>query len=185
VRRTKTSLHNALIGLAREKPYSSIAVKEILDRANVGRSTFYTHFRDKDDLLDSGIHELLRSIDTWSRSSTGPERLVAFSLPALQHIEEHRKAGHRKMPREGRIVMHEHLQDVLVRVITDELEKVRGCMLTPTLPADLIAHYLAGTFVLVLNWWVSRDAHWTAADADRRFRDLVTPTLRELFDGSH
>jgi hypothetical protein len=42
VRRTKASLHDALIGLAREKPYPSIAVKEILDRANVGRSTFYT-----------------------------------------------------------------------------------------------------------------------------------------------
>src|SRR3712207_8649655 len=45
VQRTKTSLHNAR--LAREKPHPSIAVKEILDRANVGRSTFYTHFRDR------------------------------------------------------------------------------------------------------------------------------------------
>src|SRR5262245_49469875 len=62
VQRTKTSLRNALMGLAREKPYPSIAVKEILDRANVGRSTFYTHFRDKDELLHSGIYEMLRSI---------------------------------------------------------------------------------------------------------------------------
>ena len=62
VQRTKTSLRAALIGLAREKPYDSIAVKEILDRANVGRSTFYAHFRDKKDLLESGIHEMLRSV---------------------------------------------------------------------------------------------------------------------------
>jgi AcrR family transcriptional regulator len=61
VRRTKSSLHNALIGLAREKPYSAIAVKEILNRADVGKSTFYMHFRDKDDSLESGIHEVLHS----------------------------------------------------------------------------------------------------------------------------
>src|SRR5687768_16310564 len=61
VKRTRASLRDALIGLAAEKPYGAIAVKEILDRANVGQSTFYTHFRDKDELLLSGIHEILRT----------------------------------------------------------------------------------------------------------------------------
>src|SRR5215217_9115898 len=69
VQRTKSSLHNALIGLAREKPYPSIAVKEILDRANVGRSTFYMHFRDKDDLLESGIREILGQFHAGPRRS--------------------------------------------------------------------------------------------------------------------
>ena len=87
MRRTKSSLHGALIGLAREKPYSAIAVKEILNRANVGRSTFYTHFRDKDDLLESGIHEVLQSARDGARSLSAVERLLSFSLPLLTHID--------------------------------------------------------------------------------------------------
>ena len=76
MRRTKSSLHGALIGLAREKPYPAIAVKEILNRANVGRSTFYTHFRDKDDLLESGIHEVLQPARNGARSLSAVERLL-------------------------------------------------------------------------------------------------------------
>src|SRR5215469_931964 len=47
VQRTRDLLHEALGSLIREKPYDEIAVKEILDRANVGRSTFYLHFRTR------------------------------------------------------------------------------------------------------------------------------------------
>jgi len=48
VQKTRTLLHEALVSLIREKPYDEMVVKEILDRANVGRSTFYTHYRNKD-----------------------------------------------------------------------------------------------------------------------------------------
>src|SRR5262245_32373768 len=121
VQRTEASLHEALIGLAREKPYSSIVVKEILDRANVGRSTFYMHFRDKDDLLESGIHEVLRSIRTRPGSGSTLERVVEFSLPLLRHIDQHRHTGGPKMRREGRVIMHERLEDVLTDFIAADL----------------------------------------------------------------
>src|SRR5207248_2698170 len=62
VARTQKLLRDALHSLIRERDYDSIAVKEILDRANVGRSTFYMHFRDKDDLLASSICDLLGTI---------------------------------------------------------------------------------------------------------------------------
>jgi AcrR family transcriptional regulator len=82
------------MGLAREKPCPSIAVKEIPDRATVGRSTFYTHFRNKDDRLETGIHEILRCarvgeaahaglfdtevrfgwLENWARDSAGPRK---------------------------------------------------------------------------------------------------------------
>src|SRR5258708_5227750 len=62
VQKTRKFLHDALVSLIHEKSYETISVKEILDRANVGRSTFYMHFRDKDELLVSGMHDMLRSI---------------------------------------------------------------------------------------------------------------------------
>lgn len=50
-RRTRTRLSNALVALILEKPIDKLTVQEVLDRAGVGRSTFYLHFRDKDDLF--------------------------------------------------------------------------------------------------------------------------------------
>src|SRR5947207_8618855 len=69
IQKTVKLLREALVSLISEKPYDSIVIKEILDRANVGRSTFYMHFRDKDELLLSGIHEMLGPIPTATPSS--------------------------------------------------------------------------------------------------------------------
>jgi AcrR family transcriptional regulator len=181
VQKTKASLHTALIGLAREKPYPSIVVKEILDRANVGRSTFYTHFRDKDDLLESGIYDVLRSLQDLPRRSSAPERLVAFSLPLLRHIDEHRRTAGPRMGREGRATMHAHMEDVLTTVIADQLATAMRVSRAET-PMDLVARYVASTFVLVLNQWVENDTEWTPAEADARFRALAMPTLNSLFN---
>jgi AcrR family transcriptional regulator len=62
VARTQKLLHGALHSLIHERDYDSIAVKEILDRANVGRSAFYMHFRDKDDLLAATFHDIFNSV---------------------------------------------------------------------------------------------------------------------------
>jgi AcrR family transcriptional regulator len=177
VQRTKTSLHNALLGLAREKPYPSIAVKEILDRANVGRSTFYTHFRDKDDLLESGIHDILGSIQSQPRAGSTLERVVAFSLPLLKHIDEHRRAAGQTMKREGHVIMHAHMQDVLTILIADELPMMSPGRSAVQIPNALLARHVAAAFVLVLNWWVENDSRLTPAEVDALFRALVGPTL--------
>jgi AcrR family transcriptional regulator len=179
VRKTKASLHDALFGLAREKPYPSIAVKEILDRANVGRSTFYTHFCDKDDLLQSGIHEILETFQDRRRSGRPLERLLAFSLPLLKHIEGHRRVAGPRMKREGWLIMHSHLENVLTRLIADELAALPRVRPEPP-PSALVARYVASTFVLVLNWWVENGAPTTSTEVDARFRDLVVPTLTVL-----
>lgn len=180
VQRTKASLHDALIGLAREKPYPSIAVKEILDRANVGRSTFYTHFRDKDDLLESGIHEILGSIQSRPRVGSHLERVAAFSLPLLKHIDEHRRAGAPRMKREGRVIMHEHMQDVLTSLIAEEIAMMSPGRSNVQIPTCLLARHVAAAFVLVLNWWVESDSPVTPAEVDAYFRALVVPTLAAL-----
>src|SRR6267143_5005275 len=51
IRRTRSLLSNALVALMQEKSIDKITVQEVLDLATVGRSTFYLHYRDKDDLF--------------------------------------------------------------------------------------------------------------------------------------
>jgi AcrR family transcriptional regulator len=186
VQRTRALLHEALSSLIREKPYDEIAVKEILDRANVGRSTFYIHFRDKDELLASGIYEMLRGLQPAKlpMPETNHERVIRFSLPVFEHIHRHRHAGAPGMGARGRAILHERLQKVLAELIANDVEKVRQGRRKSAglIPSELIVHYVASTFVLVLNWWVESDRPLTATEVNGLFRALTIPTLSACLD---
>lgn len=181
IQKTRTHLHDALISLLHEKTYDDIVVKEILDRANIGRSTFYTHFRDKDDLLVSGIRDILDAIQTAKLSSLskGPDRLVWFSGPIFEHIDEHRRTQRLRIGPRGRVVLHEQLQRVLIELISGQIKndpqlrrKISG-----RIPADLAVQHLASTFILVLNWWIEQRDALSPAQVDALFRALVLPML--------
>src|SRR5919206_1161917 len=62
VRRTRDALGDALIELMQEKPFDTITVQDVLDRAHVSRSTFYAHYSDKDDLLMSDSEEFFEAL---------------------------------------------------------------------------------------------------------------------------
>src|ERR1044071_548362 len=76
VRRTRDALGDALVALMHEKPFETITVQDVLDRAKVGRSTFYSHYSDKDDLLMSDAEEFFESVSlTLSLSGDTSERV--------------------------------------------------------------------------------------------------------------
>lgn len=181
IQKTESLLREALGSLIREKPYDSIVVKEILHRANVGRSTFYTHFRDKDELLVSGIHAMIRSAHSAGATSSGKryERIIRFSLPVFEYIHQHRHAGAAKMGSRGRAIIHERLQKVVAELIADDVRKdFAGRRKTAgQVPPDLLVQYLASTFILVLNWWVESTSPLPPKEVNDLFRALILPTL--------
>ena len=181
IQKTKNLLHEALGYLIREKPYDAIVIQEILDRANVGRSTFYMHFRDKDDLLVSGIHDMLRSVHATESPSSGKryERIIRFSLPIFEHIYRHRQTGVAKMGTRGRVTIHEHLHNVLAELIANDVKKeFQSRRKTAVqIPPDLLVQYVASTFILTLNWWVESRSPLSPPDINNLFRTLVLPTL--------
>jgi len=172
--------------MIREKDYDSIAVKEILDRANVGRSAFYTHFRDKDELLASSIYDILGSVpSTHPKTDDGRnERILWFSLPIFEHHDRHRRAGELKLGPRGRAILHRKLQKVLAEMIAEDLGKsFRGRRKTAgRIPQDLFVQYVASTFILVLNWWVESRSPLPAKEVNDLFRALVVPTLTATSD---
>jgi AcrR family transcriptional regulator len=184
IQKTEALLRGALGDLIREKPYEDIVVKEILNRANVGRSTFYTHFADKDELLLSCIHDILRSPQSGGRgraTAKPQEDIVWFSLPILEHIERHRQTGQATMGPWGRRAVHEHLQHAITELIEDEVRTAlrRGSRTARHASPDLLVRWIASTFVLVLNWWVESDSPLPAREADGLFRALIEPSLAE------
>jgi AcrR family transcriptional regulator len=179
VKKTRALLHGALTSLVHEKPYDDIVVKEILGRANVGRSTFYAHYRDKDELLERGIREML--LGDGPSPAACPARttdaLLRFSLPFLQHIERSRRDGDLPLDPGGSASVHEHLRRVLESQLADELRRSDDA-----LPSDLLARHVAATFVLTLEWWLAHPA-LSAREVDAYFRSLVVPALEQTLGG--
>jgi AcrR family transcriptional regulator len=186
IQKTRKLLHDALGSLIREKPYDSIAVQEILDRANVGRSTFYTHFRDKDELLVSGIHDLLNSVYPAATQSAENrcEAIIRFSLPVFEHIHGHLRAGARRMGPTGRAAVHQHLQRVLAELITEDIKRhLRPRReTTSSVPLDLLVQHVASTFILVLHWWLDTRSPLPPREIDKTFRALILPSLSANVD---
>lgn len=179
IQKTHNLLREALASLIAEKPYDAIVVKEILDRANVGRSTFYTHFRDKDDLLASGIHNMLGPVPPPSRApGKGPERLLWFSLPIFEHHYRHAHAWGDRIGVKGRGILHEHLRRVLTGIIAEAMKKdFQFGESARRIPPEVVSAYVASTFVLILNWWLDKRMRLPPKAINDIFRMLTLPTL--------
>jgi len=71
--RTRRALHEALISLILRKGYDAVTIQEIIDEADVGRATFYAHYRGKEDLLRGGF-EILRTELKAARDAASAKR---------------------------------------------------------------------------------------------------------------
>lgn len=182
--KTRQALNEALVSLMSEKRYDSIIVQEILDRANIGRSTFYLHYRDKDELLVDGLQglkELLRSTQKSAPVSSGKrhERVIGFSLAMFEHAHGGRKLYRSLVGGPGWIIVRQHLEDTLVQLIKEEAKarfKMKG---SSDVPFELFIHFLASTFLLVLTWWLNYKIPISPDEINDLYRGLVLPTLAE------
>lgn len=165
IERTRQSLHQALIALLLETPYDAITVQQILDRANVGRSTFYTHFKDKEDLLVSGVDNLHGILGTHRR--TGDP--IGFSRAMFEHANEYRKVYRALVLTPVWPRIRQRIQDVLADLVRREPRPGRS-----KIPPELFVHYVASTFLSVLTWWIDRRTGMSPAEIDELFRALVT-----------
>src|SRR5512138_2151397 len=86
--RTRDRLGDALIALIQEKKFDDITVQEVLDRAQVGRSTFYMHYRDKDDLFLSDVEEFLEAFSMALSHHKDKSDRVAPVEEFFRHIGE-------------------------------------------------------------------------------------------------
>ena len=181
VQKTRGLLHGALASLIHEKPYDGIVVKEILARANVGRSTFYAHFRDKEELLATGMRDGVRASAAAGvgRCRDDAERILRFSRPLLEHIGGFRRANASVADARRQAAVHERLRAALAEWVLEELRHTPSLARAATaIPLELLADHVASTFVLVLDAWLAREAEISAATASERFAALCLPVLR-------
>ena len=188
VQRTQRLLHQALMSLILERRYESITVQDILDRADVGRSTFCLHFRDKDELLNKGFQYLqsfLESVLKQSQATTpnSYERIIGFSLPMFQHAMEYRRVNRALLGSSAESVVRRRIHSVLAGIVSRELKlqlQSRKRVGVPVSP-ELLAHFVVSTYTSVLAWWLNSKNPVSPKEIDAAYRRLVLPALASIF----
>lgn len=181
VLRTRRALTHALIHLVTEKRYKAITVQDLLDRADVGRSTFYAHYRGKDDLLLRSFEAMLDMLDrqvgpVGAPTEEGSGRPRVAPVRELFHHVGSAQGFHRSLARA-------HMLDRLYQVGTDRLTVTieRRLAALPELPGRedappaLTARAFAGMLFALLRWWVDEEAPETPERMEEIYHSIVLP----------
>jgi len=174
--RTRQLIAHALITLMLEKSYNAITVQDIVERANVGRSTFYAHYADKDTLLSSELERLVRQLNHNIRHDNPDDHALLPSLELFRHIQQNYQL-YKAFAVWGRDLDFpaRTLQIHLSASIEQQLESFGHSLSTP-LP--IVATYLAGAFLTLLKWWLDNNMVYSPERMDEMFRQLVMPGVQ-------
>jgi len=183
IQRTRQLLQDALIAVILEKGYEAVTVQDVIDRANVGRSTFYAHFQDKEDLLLSGFEHLKTEFEKHlldaSVTSTSPWEL---SLSMFQHAEGQRQLYKALAGKQGGNVVLTYIQKYLAAYLSEHL-KQQLKKRKNHFPYEILSNYIASSFISLLTWWLDTDSSYSATQMNEFYRQLVEPGVSVVMGG--
>ena len=164
--------------LMHEKPFRDIKVQHVLDRAGVGRSTFYAHYRDKDDLFLSDADEFFEGMSTLLSRSRENSNRVAPVREMFAHLAEVRKF-YDALVASGKV--HDAMelaQGHFARGIAKRLAELSRARGISEGQRPIIATALAGSLLSLLTWWITRGMPGSPEQMDQAYHRLVWSGVR-------
>ena len=163
--RTRRLLQEAIVALVQERDYTSLRIEDITERADVGRATFYMHYKDKDDLLATIVENFYQDIVAHLEDNDRADELIGLRN-TLEHIREQPdfyRVALNHGPTAGRI------RDFMVSRISERLQSLGG---TSRQRMDMTAHFVAGALMGMLRWWLEHEDGSTV--------ETVTAFIRQI-----
>jgi AcrR family transcriptional regulator len=182
VQRTRDVLHRALISLMIEKGYEAITVQDIIDQANVGRSTFYSHYVGKQDLLLSGLKNLSKNLLAHQRAALAQkrgsrEKRFGFSLAFFEHVHSHRDVYHAIVGRQSGTVVIGELRSMLADLVRNDLKALPSSERSTDLPRNVVIQFVVGSLMSVITWWLDERSKLSPGEANAIFERLTLPAI--------
>lgn len=182
-KRTRDAIFTAFETLLEQKSYSHITVQDILNVANIGRSTFYAHFETKDSLLKAICQDLFQHIVDSAVDASHTQGLYSTQAAPksvfchlLQHLEKNDNMV-RLLCGENGNLFRQYFKDSLNELIRTQVLCDRGDK-NPDLPMDFLANHISGSFVEMVLWWLKGNRPYTPEELDRYFRTVIQPVLQ-------
>lgn len=181
--KTRAAIFRAFGVLLEHKSYNNITVQEIIDEANIGRSTFYAHFETKDDLLRELCRELFGHIVSSAKDCSHTHGLYTDgSAPEsvfchlLQHLRENDNNILGLLSCES--------SEIFLRYFKDSLNELIQVQFVPekqgknsVLPEGFLVNHITGSFVEMVLWWIKGGMKQPPEELDRYFRAVIEPIL--------
>ena len=173
VQRTRAQLGNALISLIVEKPINDVTVQDVLERSGVGRSTFYLHYRDKDDLLLTQLEMFCEHMSTALSVSKDKSHRVMPVSELFAHIGNQNRL-YRVLSDSGHLKdFFELAEGYFARGIERRLAESGRLNHLPKRELAAHAAALSGSLLALLRWWLDRGEKETPQQMDRLFHQQV------------
>ncbi|HEX2584672.1 MAG TPA: TetR/AcrR family transcriptional regulator [Steroidobacteraceae bacterium] len=170
--KTKLALRDALLALMSTRSWDDISIREICDRANVGRSTFYLRYQSKEDMLADSL-ETLRNFLLSTAAESGRKEFP-FLRGLLEHIAEQRAVFKTIIGRRGGHRVAIKFKEMVRQLIEAELKQYGH----PVAKSHWLSSYLTGGFFEVMSWWVDSSKAPPIAEMERRFDVLMSQILQ-------
>ena len=182
--KTRRALKEALASLIVEKGYEAVTVQDVIDRADVGRSTFYAHFLDKDDLLMAIISDLeVPGPDTMSRTPDDPA--FGWTLELFRHFGSGKLLFRAVASSQSGAQARREMTRWLEQLARAELSRLRVPQRVDPLTTEMVVRFLVGTFIGFMDWWMRpENEHLAPETVDEGFRSLVLPGVARVLEVS-
>jgi AcrR family transcriptional regulator len=183
--RTRQALKNALLELMVEIGYEKTTVQRILERAGVGRATFYVHYRSKEDLLRRSLDGLgkelteeckparLGRVQEGNRGSV----LLGFTLPFFRHVDSHRRLYRAIVGHESGLIVERQMRRLLTGLVKPDVV-LKDRRRRNSVEAEMAVQYVVGALMSVAIWWLDRDIKLSPEEMDDAFRNMVLPAIQ-------
>jgi AcrR family transcriptional regulator len=183
IQRTRSALRSALIELILEQGYEAITIQDIIDRANVGRSTFYAHYMDKQQLLLANLAELRAMLTEHQRAAVQTrgglaQGRFAFSLGMFEHADSHVQLYRAMVGKQSGVILLREIPQILADLVRAELAAITPPGVRGAIPQEVLVEYVVSAFLGLLVWWLEAGKTCSAAEMDQMFQALTTPGVR-------
>ncbi len=179
-KRTREAIFSAFTSLLSERNFTSISVQDIIDRANIGRTTFYAHFETKDYLLRDLCEELFSHIIDTALGHPGEDYVNCRALcddsvflHLLRHLETNDRGITDLLSSENNEIFLRYFKDNLKKLIRSEHGK--NPRSHSSLPEDYVTNHIASSFVETVDWWISSGMRESAERVTEYFLCAISP----------
>ena len=172
VRRTRGSLRDALVDLIVERGWDGFSVQDLCDRADVGRSTFYLHFADKEEVLTGAFADLGKELRA-ELARSGAPRPLAFSRGLLDHAQAHLRVWRALVGRRAAHVVQGKMRALVSELVREDV----AARLPAGARRGAAAAFLAGALFELLIWSLEARPPIASEEADALFHELAGPAL--------
>ena len=182
VARSRRALKEALTDLILERGYESVTVQDVIDRADVGRSTFYAHFLDKDALLMAILADLeMPAPDASLWQPDDPA--FGWTLELFRHFGSGKRLFKAVASSQSGALARRETTRRLEDLARAELSRLQAGKKLDAFRLETVVRVLVGTFIGFMDWWMREEnEHLPAEQVDHAFRSLVLPGVANVLE---